>query len=1072
MNIKKFLFIIILAVLSAAGCGAPADENIILKGDLIIPDTMRQSAKGPLFVIVSKTDDIEAIENDPLNNILAVSAADKSKGNFSIDLKDSGVKPDDTVYIFAFADNDFKKEIPYPTTGDIVGFYINRETFKQGFILENGVNNVSVIINRVQYDVDATISGTLDGNEKGDVIVIGYAGEINSMDTNAINPDKIIAYTKLVKGYAPLDFSMKVLPYGFPLPIQNIYIIAIYDINSNGTPDSGDRIGFCTQTGSSNVHLYTITEGDNMVSPVKSLIEIPKPSGISLSISGHITLPSGISSDRPVYVAVARSSDPNLMLNDPVSCVKAFVKADLNDGFYNIDLSKTDLVPGEEVFIVAIWDLDYSGGLPSLTTGDYAGFYVDRVSLKTGFQLREGNQIVDLLLSRQMHNQSGEIRCYINSPTAGKVILIAYAGEISSLDFTNLDTEAIMGYTVFDKDNGPAFRTLPILPLGYTLPRDAVYIIALIDVNGNGQPDSGDKICYIEDANTGYPSRISLRDGMYEGAILTESRSIPEPSSDEIKVSGTFTPPAGYDAGSPPAFIIVARTDNPSQVLSGGASAIKNFYRVPAGSNLFTIDLSLTDLRPGDKVMVFAIWDRDYAGGLPASSPGDTVGLFINTQTMSSYVTLEKGTVTLSEAIRLDKVQYDYSASVTGNIIDAPVSQIILIAYAGNINSLEFSQIDSSAIMGYKKIYSSGGNVNYTLPIIPCGYNVPVQNVTILAVADINGDGLPDPGDIIGYHTSGSSGLPGRVTLNEGTTGGINIIMKYPIPSPSEVTMHLTGNFTSPSGYTSDSASGPIYIIAAKTDDPNLIFSNPGSVIRAFQRIPQGANTFSIDLTSSGLEPDDKVMVLMLWDKNFAGGFPSPDSGDKAGFYINTNIDAFSMVKTLAEGDNLITTSGSWKFEINKNIFNYSTSVEFKIDPLNRPSGLNADHNLIALLVHKSGVNDSIFGDYSITDINYVLGMAVMPYSAESSTVYRLNVLNAVDDRISSTDVMPSYLILIYDANGDGRPTSGENEQIAAYWQNVFLKGDVPKQFNLQNNKINILDTPSTYTVKFLNRAY
>lgn len=253
MNIKNIVRAIILPILliTLISCGAEIVDDYVISGTISMPsDDYTKSKTGPVFVAVSKTDDIELIEKDPASHIAVIIEADLSKGTFSIDLNGSGIVPGDDVLIFAFADNDYKGGIPNPTKGDIVGFYIDRDSFSTKYRVGSSFLP-DIIINRYNYGHDTEVVGIIDSEEAGDIILVAYAGVLDFtafFDTGVsgieIDVDSIIGYKKISKPAKPVLFSLRIMPYGFDTPINDAYIFAVLDENRNGKPDKGEKIGF------------------------------------------------------------------------------------------------------------------------------------------------------------------------------------------------------------------------------------------------------------------------------------------------------------------------------------------------------------------------------------------------------------------------------------------------------------------------------------------------------------------------------------------------------------------------------------------------------------------------------------------------------------------------------------------------------------------------------------------------------------------------------------------------------------------------------------------------------------
>jgi len=94
-----------VAVFSVS-CGAPDAGDIELAGTLAVSAEQASLIKGPVFVAVSRTDNFDDIENDPMNSIAVMTEADLSAGKYTVDLTDTGIEKGDRVFIFAFSDND------------------------------------------------------------------------------------------------------------------------------------------------------------------------------------------------------------------------------------------------------------------------------------------------------------------------------------------------------------------------------------------------------------------------------------------------------------------------------------------------------------------------------------------------------------------------------------------------------------------------------------------------------------------------------------------------------------------------------------------------------------------------------------------------------------------------------------------------------------------------------------------------------------------------------------------------------------------------------------------------------
>ncbi len=533
-------FIITLSVLTAIGCGAPGVTTITLSGDITIPAALDQSAVGPLFIAVSKSDDVDAIQKDPVNNILIMSTIDRSRGNFSVDLSETGVQPGDTVFVFAFADNDYNEGIPYPTPGDIVGFYVNQETLSTGFTLTEGDNPISINLNRLQYDISPEVIGIIDGTESGNVILIAYAGDFSSTDFTSLNVNAVIGYKKLYKGTYPCQFNLKILPYGYNTPIQSVYVIALLDNNGNGIPDSGDTIGFPVESAESSYPLaITVGNGTVAIPSIEFKMQVvpdPDPNLPPLRIIGSFDPPAGYdSSSKPVSIVVAKGTDPNAVFENLkyLENFSGFYFKTLPAGStaFELTLPRADFAPGDRVFVIALWDKDFVSGLPRATQDDMIGFLQNRSGFEYSITLQDNdNNIIktgseftvngtsgySFGVDRIMYEHNAGIKLKLEKGDItdaefanGNKVLLTAVWETGTVDVgykidmnkiiasSNVTINHAVGASTTD------WYTLPILPAlykdipamsGSDLMINNVWILAVLDANGNGKPDTGEKI--------------------------------------------------------------------------------------------------------------------------------------------------------------------------------------------------------------------------------------------------------------------------------------------------------------------------------------------------------------------------------------------------------------------------------------------------------------------------------------------------------------------------------------------------------------------------------------------------
>ncbi len=1037
----------------------------------------------PVFIMVFKTDSTSDIFSDTMSSLKYFKKLPQGETSYIIDLSNTGLKPGDKVMVVALWDKDYVYGFPSNTDGDIVGYYIDSASSTYEYTLLSGENpSVDINLNKTYQENNSSVSGTLLGTESGDVIIVAYTGEFNSLDA-PIDPDKIIGYKKVTKGTEPLAYTMDILPLT-SFPVENAFIFAIIDKNSDGIPSSGDRLGFYSGNGTgvpTTMTLYNTAETGIDIKFTSDYVSSTVGSP-SITISGSVIAPSGYTGDistKPIFILVAKADSTSDIFSDPMSSMKYFVKLPQGSTTFNIELSGTGLVQGDPIMIIALWDRDFTSGFPYPTDGDMIGYYSNPATYSYQYYLAAtGNPPVTLTLDRTYKNNNATVTGNLLGTESGDVIIIAYSGEINSLDAT-LDSSKIIGYKKMTKGAIQTAYTMNLLPL-CSLPVQNVFIMAVLDKDSDGIPDSGDRLgFYTGDSTTGIPSVVTLVDGVNSGLNIEFTTDYVQSTTGgpTITISGSFTAPSGYtaDSATKPVYIMIAKSDNATDILTDPMSALKYFVKLPQGSTSFNIDLSGTGLTAGEKIMIFALWDRDYTAGFPSATNNDVIGFYINSSTYSPEFTLAEGAngpVTLS----LNKTYNTNNASVTGNILGTDAGSVIVIAYSGEINSSD-AQLDTDKIIGYTKVTKSAVDTAYSIDLFPWS-TFPVQNVFIMAILDNNANGIPDTGDKLGFYCADTTtGLPSVVNLADSVNSGFNIqfMMNYVDNSASTGTMSITGSITAPIGYTTESASKPIYIIIAKAATTFDLFSDPMTSMKYFVKLPQGSTSYNINLAGTGLVAGDEIRILALWDKNYVAGFPSPDNNDKFGYYQNKT--SFSFSKVLTDGVNTANLTSGWSFGIDKTIYKNNGKFMFNFDQSGSnclPASSIIGKDLIVVMVHEDGVNTS---DYSITDMNYVLSMDYIKAIPNLTDSVTLEMFPFIYDGISKTTSASGvvslggvYIYVILDSNSNKNPDSGE--YIGYYWT-WLLYQKIPMKYNtIYYDRTNDLNDLGEIVSIFSNRTY
>ena len=1038
--------------------------------------------------------DINEIEADALNSIIELTHVENYPYDFTVNLSGRGLVAGTKVYIFAFLDQGYTGGLPSLNEGDILGFYINESTYDLQYTLKEGVNNyVEIDISRTVYDFDATLSGHIFSPEKGDVMLVAYAGEMNSLDFSEIDINSVVGFKKLSMSSETTSFTLDIFPYGYDLPIEGVYVFAFLDRNKNGSPDDGDLWG-CLYDDDGYPAVLTITEEEPHRKNIAVTLEneISESSGDHIVLDGSFTAPDGYGwGSPPVFIIISQSENPQQIFENTVGSVKHFEKIAVPETSFSLDLSDSGLAPGDEVMIIALWDLDYVSGFPRLSQGDLIGYYMENGGYSYHYELQKTPEYgtnpntleTPLTLEKIYEENNAVVEGTILDNDGGDYIIVAYTGEFDSMDM-EIDTNLIVGYESMSGAAGYSPYTMDILPFT-AFPLEDIYIIGVKDNNKNGEPDSGDSIGFYSNNSSGIPSQVTLVDGVQTGFDIEFTMDYTEPvqGGTAVNLIGSIEAPAGYtsDEATKPVFIVISDADDPTALIDDPVGSMKYFTRLPQGETGFTIELDKAGLVPGDQIMVIALWDKDYEGGFPDLTEGDMMGYYIDQESYSFHYELAAGDNT-GVTIPINRTYAENDATIQGTILNSEDNEsgnVILIAYNGEIDSLDMD-IDTDMIIGYDTMTKeSGADTPYSMGILPF-VTFPQENVYVFAILDNNGNGVPDAGDRVGFYADPEKGIPALLTITNGVQAGIDIEFSadYVEADPGAAAMTLTGSFVRPSGYTSDESSKPIFIIIATGDDTFALIEDPMSVIRYFVKLPQGANTFTIDLAAAGVQPGEEVRIVAIWDRDYTGGFPYPDAGDKIGYYQREDNEngEFLYAFPVYEGANNATHNhDGWVFTIDQTLYNHDMQIRFEFTRGDLSSSYVNGKDVVIILAHQSGVDDNWYWvfppSYAIINMDCIIGINILE-NVQLGTHYTARVFPFIYDGIPKntsgnnlTSISDVYIYAILDANGNGWPDSGE--YIGFYGQRVWLSPYMPDTYDTLYNGVNDIGT-----IRFTDNQY
>ncbi|MDY6906466.1 MAG: hypothetical protein SWH61_17480 [Thermodesulfobacteriota bacterium] len=1085
-----------------------ADSGITVSGTITMPFGGENTAAMPVVLAVGDPDAM----SDGDSGFAAFdyfTTLPPGEYDFTLDLSSTGYSAGDAVMVTALWDRDFTGCFPDVTPGDWVGFYVDTDNLQPAVVLSDGDNpGVDIDISREVFDFDAEIGGTVYCDDAGldcsgghDLTIVAYAEPIASSDFANLDPDGVIGFKTYENASFPLDYTLPVLPYGYDVPIENVHLVAFLDADGSGSVNARDVLGSYAASADDMPACLTVYDG---MQPETDRFPIYMMQGLNTSaggsgitVSGSITMPPGgeNTADMPVIVAVG---DPDAM-SDGGSGFAAFdYFTTLPPGEYDftLDLSSTGYSAGDAVMVTALWDRDFTGCFPEVTPGDGVGFYVDTDSQQPSIVLSAGdNPGVDIDISREVFDFEAEIGGTIECDSGAfdcggghDVTIVAYAGAITSLDFDEMDPDAIIGFKTYANASFPLDYALPILPYGYDVPIENVHIIAFLDVNNNGLFDAGDVLGSYADSAGGMPRCVTIVDGMTAQSTDFSIFFIDELTAAgiwNITVSGSVTlPVGGENTSNEPVIVAVG---DPETMLAGGSSlaAVDFFKTIPAGELDYELDLSGTRFEPGDEVMVFALWDRDYGGCFPDLTTGDVVGFY--------SVGVQSLTVALADGgnpgidIDVNREVYDFDAEIGGTVVcdGGAVTcenghDLTIVAYAESIDSLDFTDLDPDGVIGYTTYSDVSFPLDYTLPILPYGYDVPIEDVHVVAFLDTNDDGTAGPDDIIGYYAD-DDGMPAAFTITDGMTSAttdIEISMSMTIPQSSGYDIRVSGSIEQPAGYDADSP--PIYIII--TDELADLSEPDMSAIRFFQRLDAGAIDFDIDLSGTSLEPGDRVTLLALWDQDF-NGFPVlTPVVDLLGIYMNTGSLQFGI--PLAVGDNTVDPGqADWSFALNRRHYDHNASVWFQV---NCDGNCGAGDDIIFGAITREGVNggSGFQQTNNEIDLDYVVGLTTDVVQGDINYWYNMDFLTIIraQDGVHPNPDDPSfpdgnfsmdsvYLFAVVDDNGDGQPDDGD--AIGFYWEWLIpLVIRIPADFPVYDTENILGDQIDEFRVRFWGETY
>jgi len=527
---------------------------------------------------------------------------------------------------------------------------------------------------------------------------------------------------------------------------------------------------------------------------------------------------------------------------------------------------------------------------------------------------------------------------------------------------------------------------------------------------------------------------------------------------DTMIVSGTLEGQALIDYPDKPVMVAVMKNGSASSVNAINFDDIQAMVSADKANRSFEIDLTDSDLSEGDEINLVAFVDENYSTGLPNPDSGDKVGIYIDQQSYSTAYVLHKG-INNGLHIVINRLIRPFDTQISGTIKGNDAGEALIVVYAGEIETLDFADLNPDKVIGYKNLYKGPSDQPYTIELLPYPADLQTERVYIIVLLDDTGVGLPAPGNIVGFHTDPSGAMPRYFAVDnrEGThLTGVDIAMRFPdasvappaevrIPEPSGDIILLNGHITLPDNF--DENQGAVFMVVAKTSDPASIIKSPLSAISYFARMPKGETDYSLDLSESGLFLEDEVMVIAIWDKDYNSGFPDPTPGDVIGYLSNKKDMAFSVVLSALQDSTDIPEG--WSFALDKIIYNHHASITFRIDEdaaiVPRPG-----EAIIAIAMTAKGLFPSDpAADYAI-DMDYVVGMQRF-IVGQDGPPYRLEILPALykDIEVGQDPFLLSGIYLFGLLDNDAANGAPDENEYLGYCRNP--KWHTPSDTDVQD---------------------
>ncbi|MCP4133844.1 MAG: hypothetical protein GY754_22940 [bacterium] len=241
---------------------------------------------------------------------------------------------------------------------------------------------------------------------------------------------------------------------------------------------------------------------------------------------------------------------------------------------------------------------------------------------------------------------------------------------------------------------------------------------------------------------------------------------------------------------------------------------------------------------------------------------------------------------------------------------------------------------------------------------------------------------------------------------------------------------------------------GPVLVIVSRSDDISNL--NTDDII-AFEKTFEEDNSFSIDLTDSGVQVGENVALFAFVDSDYNGGIPLPSDGDAVGFFVDQDQDQYTVLSEIKSGSN----SGI-NITVNRKAYTVESTIDFSIYNGFCPGFFNGvklgtDYNIGDIIIvyaiqGESAIKKANSGDaYTFElDMNYVIGAAAIPITFSAiSNGYSPNQDSEVEVFMGDTYTMQISPVL-YGGIPVGNPYQIDDVTLIMFIDNGGTPGGIP----------------------------